>query len=140
MTAHEAGHDESVDHGSQEPLLLYDGECPFCRLYASRRRLDLRAGRTLRRIDGREAPALVARMREEGCDLDDGMILVDDGRRFHGAAAMSELEAMTAGTGPFDRFARWFASSPARMRRLYPWLRRLRSAALRVKGAPGFRA
>ena len=67
------------------------------------------------------------------------MILVLDGRRYHGAAAMTVLEGMTAGTGGFGRLGRWFASSPARVGLAYPWLRRLRRAALLAKGKPGFK-
>ena len=49
---------------------------------------------------------------------------------------MTVLEGMTAGTGSFGRLARWFASSPARVRLAYPWLRKLRRAALLSKGKP----
>ena len=119
-----------------EPFLLYDGECPFCSFYVEKSRFETRTGRPLQLIDGREAPGLVARLRREGCDLEQGMILVLDGRRHHGAAAMTVLEGTTARTGSFGRLARWFASSPARVRLAYPWLRRLRRAALLAKGKP----
>ena len=65
------------------------------------------------------------------------MVLVFDGRRYHGAAALTVLEGSSAGTGPFGRFVRWFVGSPARARLAYPWLRRLRRAALLAKGKPG---
>ena len=119
-----------------DPFLLYDGECPFCSFYAAKSRFEERIGRPLRLIDGRHAPELVTRLRREGCDLDQGMILALHGRRYHGAAAMVVLKGMTTGTGRFGRFARWFTSSPARIRAAYPWLRRLRRAVLVVKGVP----
>ncbi len=122
-----------------DPFLLYDGECPFCSYYVAKSRFETRAGRPLTLIDGREAPDLVARLRREGFDLEQGMVLLLDGRHYHGAAAMVALKVMSAGPGRFNTFARWFASSPARVRAVYPWLRRLRRAALLVKGTPRFR-
>ena len=121
-----------------EPFLLYDGECPFCSFYVAKSRFEARIGRPLRLIDGREAPGLVAQMRREGHDLETGMILALDGQRLHGAEAMTALEGMSAGAGGFAGLARRFASSPERVRRAYPWLRRLRRLALLAKGRPGF--
>ena len=121
-----------------DPFLLYDGECPFCSFYVAKSRFESRIGQPLRLIDGRDAPGLVARLRREGCDLDQGMILALHGRRHHGAAAMVVLQGMTSGTGRLGRFARWFTSSPTRAGLAYPWLRRLRRAALLVKGVPRF--
>ena len=138
MTARKAERDTHVEPGAPEPLLVYDGACPFCRAYVRQPRFTTRAGQRLRLVDGREAPELVDRMRRGGCDLDEGMILVDGDRRYHGAAAMTRLEAMATGSGRLDRLARWLASNPARARRLYPWLRRLRAVALWVKRTPGF--
>ena len=140
MTSGQAAKDDDAATPMQEPFLLYDGECPFCSFYVAKSQFETQAGRPLRLIDGRQAPDLVARLRRDGFDLERGMILALDGRRYHGAAAMSVLVAMTAGTGRFAALARWFASSPARARVLYPWLRLLRRAALLVKGTPGFRA
>ena len=101
-------------------------------------RFEARIGQPLRLIDGREAPGLVAQMRREGFDLETGMILALDGQRLHGADAMTALEGMSAGAGGFARLARRFAASPGRVRRAYPWLRRLRRLALLAKGKPGF--
>ena len=93
-----------------------------------------------------ERPDRVSQAADDGDDedVDDRphprrprMVLVFDGRRYHGAAALTVLEGSSAGTGPFGRFVRWFVGSPARVRLAYPWLRRLRRAALLAKGKPG---
>ncbi len=121
------------------PLLLYDGECPFCSFYVAKSEFETRIGKPLRLVDGRQAPDLVERMRRDGYDLEQGMILAVEGRLYHGAAAMTALATMSTGAGRFNRVMRRVASSRARVRRLYPWLRRLRRAALLAKGAPRFR-
>ena len=78
------------------PFLLYDGDCPFCSFYVAKSRFETAIGRPLRLVDGREAPDLVAQLRHEGCDLEQGMILVLDGRRYPGPEAMTVLEGMSA--------------------------------------------
>ncbi len=124
---------------SPDGFLLYDGECMYCRTYARKSRFRTPAGKRLRLIDGRKAPELVAELRRDGCDLEDGMVLVLDGRRYQGADAMTVLGSMTTGTDGFNRLARWFGSSTGRVRFFYPWFRRLRRAGLWVTGKSGFR-
>ena len=140
MTGHETAHDApAAAMASPDPVLVYDGACPLCSAWVAVSRFETRAGQPLRLVDAREAPGLVARCGRDGCDLDEGMLLVLDGRRYHGAAAMTALAPMATGAGRFGRLARWLASSPARARRLYPWLRRLRGVALRLGGTPRLR-
>ncbi len=137
MTSPEAG--EPAVESSQGDFLLYDGDCPYCRMYARKSGFRTPAGKRLRRIDGRKAPELVAGLRRDGCDLEDGMILVLEGRRYQGAEAMAVLGSMTTGTDWFNRLMRWFGSNSERARFFYPWFRRLRQAGLRVTGKSGFR-
>lgn len=134
MTSPEVERTEPAGASSQDAFLIYDGECPFCSFYARKSEFETQTGRTLTLIDANRAPELLAELRQEGCDIEEGMILVLDGRRYQGAAAMTALEAMTNGTGWFGRSSKWFASNPKRVRAFYPWFRRLRRAALWVRG------
>lgn len=134
MTSPGSDRTEPVDVSPQDDFLLYDGECPFCSLYARKSRFETQTGRPLRLIDAGRATGLVDKLRREGCDIEDGMILILDGRRYQGASAMTALEAMTSGDDWFNRLMKWLSSSPRRARILYPWLRMLRRAALWVKG------
>ena len=138
MTSQESDRTESADISSQDTFLLFDGECPFCSFYARKSRFEMQTGRPLRLIDASRAPELVDKLRREGCDIEAGMILVLEGRRYQGAAAMTALEAMTSGDDWFNRLMRWFSSNPRRARILYPWLRMLRRAALWVRGKGRF--
>lgn len=90
-------------------------------------------------IDGRKAPELVEELRRDGCDLEDGMILVLEGRRYQGAEAMTILGSLATEPGWVNRLTRWVGSSPQRARFFYPWFRRLRQAGLWMAGKSGFR-
>ncbi len=94
----------------------------------------MQTGRPLRLIDTNRATELANKLRREGYDIEDGMILVLDGQRHQGAEAMMVLEAMTSGDDWFNILVRWFSSNPRLVRILCPWLRMLRRAALWVKG------
>ena len=76
--------------------MLYDGECPFCSFYARKSKFKTQAGRPLTLIDANRAPDLVAELRKDGCEVEEGMALVLDGRRYQGASAMTALEAMAS--------------------------------------------
>ncbi len=123
----------------RDDFLLYDGECIYCRTYARKSRFRTPAGKRLQLIDGRNAPELVAELRRAGCDLEDGMILVLEGRRYQGAEALTALGSMTTGTDWFNRLTRWFGSSSERARFFYPLFRRLRQTGLWMAGKSGFR-
>ena len=134
MTSPEADRTEPTDQPRQDAFLLYDGECPFCSFYTRKSRFETQTGQPLTLIDANRAPDLVAELRKDGCEVEEGMILVLDGRRYQGASAMTALEAMASEGGWFSTLAKWFASNPARVRVFYPWLRRLRGAARWVRG------
>ena len=136
MTSPEAERTEPAEESSQGDFLLYDGECPFCSFYARKSGFKTPGGRPLKLIDANQAPELISELRAQGCEADEGMMLVSGGRRYQGAAAMTALEAMTSGAGWFGRFSKWFASNPKRARAFYPWFQRLRRAALWVRGRP----
>ena len=139
MSSQESERSEPAAASSQDDYLLYDGACPFCSFYARKSRFLTQDGRPLPLIDANGAPDLAAGLRAGGCEVEEGMVLVLDGRSYQGAAAMVALETMTSGGGWFNWLAKWFASNPARVRAFYPWFRRLRGAALWVRGKSGFR-
>lgn len=134
MSSIEEQYGEPASLSSRNTFLLYDGECPFCSVYTRKSLFETRGGRPLTLIDANRVPDLVAELRREGYDIDVGMILVLEGRRHQGVAAMMAFKTMTGGTDWFNRFARWLSSNPKRVRILYPWFRRLRGVALWMKG------
>ena len=139
MTSREAAGDGLAAASPQDDYLLYDGECVYCRTYVRKSRFRTPTGKRLRLIDGRRAAELVEELRRDGCDLEDGMILVLEGQRYQGSEALTVLGSLTTGTDWFNRLSRWLGSSPERARFFYPWFRRLRQTSLWLSGKSGFR-
>lgn len=108
--------------------IIYDGQCPFCSAYVRRARLQELADVTL--TNARDVPALVAELAREGIDLDTGMVIMFDGTRYHGAAAMHVLASLTTPVGIWNRMNAWLFGSTRRALIVYPWLRRGRGAVL----------
>lgn len=110
--------------------LLYDGECPICAGFVRfaefrRRHPDLQL------IDARTAPDLVADLRRRGYEINDGMVLVVDGRLYYGADANAKLASYTSDLSAAKRTAMsTIGATP------YPLLRAMRNALLRLRGTP----
>jgi len=51
MVSADAQHGEPAHPSSQDGFLLYDGECPFCSLFARKSKFETLTGRGLRLID-----------------------------------------------------------------------------------------
>jgi predicted DCC family thiol-disulfide oxidoreductase YuxK len=108
--------------------LLYDGECPICAGFVKfaefrRRHPDLKL------LDARNEPALVAELRQEGYEINDGMVLVVDGRLYFGAHANAKLASYTSGL-PASKRAAMAAIGAAP----YAALRGVRNALVRGRG------
>lgn len=113
--------------------VVYDGECPFCMAYVKMVRLREAAG-GVELIDGRGSHPVLERIRAQGLDLNDGMVVEMDGRFHHGDAAMTMLAAMTTPSGLFNRLIRLAFSRPAAAKVLYPPLVLGRNITLKLLG------
>ena len=124
--------------GSSPPVadkawLVYDGECPACRNYA--RLLDARESvGELILVNAREGGAVVDEIRRLGYDLNEGMVLKMNGRRYFGADALNVLASLSARRGVFCAVNRALFTSPRAARLGYPLMKALRRALLKVLG------
>lgn len=109
--------------------IYYDGECPFCARYTALVRLREAVG-DVRLVNLREHPEDRAELQRAGFDLDRGMVLDLDGKRYGGADAMHMLSILSAKPGPLAAIFRigWLAAL------LYPVLRAGRALALFALG------
>lgn len=110
-------------------FLLYDGECPVCSAYVAMTQMR-RLYPHLKVLDARTEPALVADLRRQGYEINEGMVLSLGGVVHFGAEAT-------------DTMARLGRASPSWWRRAglsllgaapYRWLSRGRLALLRLLG------
>jgi predicted DCC family thiol-disulfide oxidoreductase YuxK len=116
-------------------ILVYDGGCPFCRVFALR--AELAGGiEGLQIRDGRDDHALRAELKEQGFDLASGAALMDGPRTLHGAEAIARICSQMHPSDPLLGLLRQLFAAPARAQRLYPLLLWARRRALQWKGLP----
>ncbi|WP_136254384.1 thiol-disulfide oxidoreductase DCC family protein [Onishia niordana] len=116
-------------------LLVYDGQCPFCRRYVRWLQLQDAAGE-LHLIDARGDDPVIDDVRALGFDLDKGMVLKLDAQWYHGADALRVLALLSSPVGVFNRLNRRLFGGHKRANSGYPLLRGLRGLVLRVLRRP----
>ena len=118
--------------------VVYDGACPFCDDYVRHQQLR-DAVDELELVDARNSPAVLAELAIAPRRLEEGMVVVADGRQYHGADALHFLShAMHRPTRWWVRWVARLSRSPRVAAGLYPMLRAGRRVALRLLGIPGF--
>jgi len=116
-----------------DTFILYDGECPVCSRYVALTRL-----RSLRPdiavLDARRNPAIVAELRSQGYDVNEGVI-VKLGSRIHiGAAATRLLSDLSSQNPIVRRWAVYALIGGPWSESVYPALRTCRNGLLRLLG------
>jgi predicted DCC family thiol-disulfide oxidoreductase YuxK len=113
-----------------EPVLIYDGQCPVCTTYSRAVEIDEENSQSLRRIDARSDDALVRLAEQAGLDLDEGMVLLYGGRHYHGADALHLMARLAPNKGFRNRLNKLLFGSEKASRLAYPILKRGRNALL----------
>ena len=101
--------------------IYYDGECPLCARYSTMLRLERHQDVSL--VDLRQVPEVRQQLLEMGFDLDQGMVVDQDGLRFGGADAVHALALLSSGSDAFNRLNRAVLGNALAARLLYPLLR-----------------
>lgn len=110
--------------------LLYDGECPVCAGFVAFAEFRRRHPE-LKLLDARHEPELVASLRRDGYEINDGMVLVVGGRLYYGADANAKLASYRSDLPAGKQVAMTAIGATP-----YAMLRGLRNALLRVRGKP----
>ncbi len=113
--------------------IIYDGECPFCSRYVSMLRLREAVGR-VELVDARSDAPEVTIVKEAGCDLNQGMALLDGDKIYFGDECIHRLALMTTPSGLFNRLNATIFKSSTASRILYPVLRTGRNITLSLLG------
>lgn len=116
-----------------ESFLLYDGECPACKSYVAFARLR-EAWPELELLDARHEPELVARLRADGYEINDGLVLRLGDTIHFGAEATRVIGATRGRRGSGRRLVLAAIGTAPWSRPLYPWLNRGRKLLLAVLG------
>jgi predicted DCC family thiol-disulfide oxidoreductase YuxK len=108
-------------------FLLYDGECPVCSAYVAMARLR-RLSAELEVLDARTEPALVAELRGQGYEINEGMVLSLDGAVHFGAEATRTIARLGRASPSW-----WHRTGLSLLGAApYRWLNRGRSVLLRL--------
>ena len=116
----------------QPSLIVYDGECVFCQNYVRFFRLREVIG-SVELLDARSGDPRVAKLWDDGYDLDEGMVFVHQGRVFHAAEAVQVLASLSSRSGLFNRLNAMVFRSPGTAKLLYPVLKLGRQLTLRAR-------
>ena len=113
-------------------IIIYDGDCPFCRSYITLTRLKELANTIL--LNAREEPALCQELLDEGVSLDDGMVVIINNQVHHGGDAINRITLLSSKNTLFNKFAYLVFSKPVISKVAYPFLRGIRNITLRLLG------
>jgi predicted DCC family thiol-disulfide oxidoreductase YuxK len=122
----------------QRVLIVYDGDCYFCRAYVKFLRLQQAIG-PVELLSARSGDARVSHFIRQGIDLDAGMLVVTAAEMYAGADAMHWLASQLAAQTTIERVHaalfrhRWLA------RLMYPLLRLGRRVWLALRRVPPIR-
>jgi predicted DCC family thiol-disulfide oxidoreductase YuxK len=113
--------------------LVYDGECPVCRAYCLRARIQDAVGR-LHLVDARQPGPLMDEITAAGLDIDQGMVLKFEDILYYGPEAVRMLTLLGTRVGWFNRLAALFFGGRRRSRVFYPVSKAARNVVLKVLG------
>ena len=114
-------------------VLVYDGDCPLCRHYATLTRIRTSAG-ALVLHDARSGGEIVAWLSRHGVDLDEGMAVIIGGTVHHGAEALHVLALLGTRSDGFNRAMGALFRHRRLTRLLYPVMRAGRRLLLTLRG------
>jgi predicted DCC family thiol-disulfide oxidoreductase YuxK len=116
-----------------EVSIIYDSECPVCTAYSCSVEVgDNRAKPRL--ISARSEDSEVSAALAAGLDLDEGMVVLYKGERYHGAEAMHILALAAPAKGLFGHLNRFLFGSRRVAKFLYPAMRAGRNLLLWLLG------
>jgi hypothetical protein len=122
-----------VESRKEDVWLVYDGECPVCRTYCMRARINEAVG-TLHLVDARQPGPLMDEINAARLDIDQGMVVKFKDVMYYGPEAMRVLTLMATPAGWFNRASYLFFGGERRSRFFYPLGKAFRNLVLKLCG------
>lgn len=119
-------------------IIIYDGDCPFCRSYIKLTRLRELSNTCL--LNAREEPGLCQELLDKDISLDEGMVVIMNNEVYHGGDAINRIALITNKNTIFNKFVYSVFSKPVISKYTYPVLRGLRNITLRLLGKKSIHA
>jgi predicted DCC family thiol-disulfide oxidoreductase YuxK len=119
-------------------VVIYDGECPFCRSYVRLMALRNRVGE-VDVVDARSDDPRVVNVQERGYDLNEGMIAVYGGKIYYGSDAIALISTLSANAGAVQMILSKLLGNSTRARLLYPVMKFARRITLKALGRSAIR-
>lgn len=116
-------------------LIIYDGDCLFCRAYTRLLRLQ-QANASVEMLSARSDDPRIHAYWQQGHDLNAGMLVILNNQVYAGADAMHVLASCSSGSDFFNRLHRVIFSSRRLAAFLYPILKLGRRITLFVLRVP----
>ncbi len=99
--------------------VLYDGDCPVCSRYTRFVRFREAVGEVVL-LDCREHPLLLADLKAQGFNLNDGMLLSYQGQLFYGDKAVHMMATLSTPHNTFNRINAMLFRNATAVKYLYP--------------------
>lgn len=114
---------------------VYDGDCPICSYAAHALRIRQEFG-SMHLLDAREneGDPLIEEINRRWLDLDEGMVIYQEGRFIHGGQGLRFMALYGEQAGLFNRLNRLLFKSERLAAWSYPFLRAGRNLLLRLRG------
>ena len=115
---------------------IYDGECPFCNHFAEL--LELRSKvNNISIVDARKEPKLVKELLSKGFDIDQGAVLLNEDKIFHGHEAINRIcNQINNPSSKLLKILTMTFKSSKRAKFIFPFLVTARRLTLISKGVP----
>jgi len=113
--------------------IIYDGDCPLCTRYITRRRL-IEVYGEVHLVNARDNSDLTKSYWALGYDLDEGMIVAVNDQIYYGPEAVMVLARLSARPSLWDRLCVRLFKRTMIAKNIYAVMKAVRNMALRLRG------
>src|SRR3990167_3057068 len=113
--------------------MIAEGECPICRPTANALKIRAAVGELIL-VNARNPHPIMQELKQAGLNIDDGMVVKINNILYHGAEAQHVLAMIGTSQDWFNRINVWLFRSKFTAKLIYPIMRSIRLAILKIKG------